>query len=188
MALSTERLYVNWIRRFILFHNKRHPSEMGKAEVAAFLTHLAVDGNVSSPTQNQALSALLFLYREVLEQEFDWLDNVVRAKPSGRVPVVLTHDEARAVLLLLKGLNWLIGTILYGSGLRVMENLRLRVKDLDFVRLQITAHDTKGRQDRFTMLPRSVIGPLQEHLQAVRAMHEQAMRDGYGGVQLPFAI
>ena len=160
MARSTERLYVNWIRRFILFHNKRHPLEMGKAEVTAFLTHLAVDGNVSSSTQNQALCALLFLYREVLEQKFGWLEDVVRAKPSGRVPVVLAHDEARAVLLLLDGVNWLIGKILYGSGLRVMECLRLRVKDLDFVRMQITALDTKGRQDRFTLLPRSAVATL----------------------------
>jgi integrase len=137
MALSTERQYVNWIRRYILFHNKRHPAEMSKAEVSAFLTHLAVDGQVSSSTPNQALSALLFLYREVLEQEFGWLDEVVRAKRPGRVPVVLTHAEARAVLALLDGVNWLIGKILYGSGLRIMECLRLRIKDLDFVRTQI---------------------------------------------------
>jgi integron integrase len=188
MARSTEKLYVNWIRRFILFHNKRHPSDMGKAEVSAFLTHLAVDGHVSSSTQNQALSALLFLYREVLEQEFGWLEDVVRAKPLGRVPVVLTHTEACAVLALLDGLNWLIGKILYGSGLRVMECLRLRVKDLDYVRTQICVHDTKGRQDRFTMLPRSVIEPMQEHLASVRQRHELAMRDGYGGVELPYAI
>jgi len=188
MALSTERLYVNWIRRFILFHHKRHPAEMGRAEVSAFLTHLAVDGKVASSTQNQALSALLFLYREVLEQEFGWLNDVVRAKPSGHVPVVLTHAEARTILALLDGLNWLIGKILYGSGLRILECLRLRVKDLDFARLQISVHDTKGKQDRFTMLPRSVLAPLEEHLKRVRAAHEQAMRAGYGGVELPFAL
>ncbi len=125
MARNTEKLYVNWIRRFILFHHKRHPAEMGKAEVSAFLTHLAVDGKVSSSTQNQALSALLFLYRAVLEQEFGWLDDVVRAKCMERVPVVLTHAEARTVLGLLEGRNWLIGKILYGSGLRIMECLRL---------------------------------------------------------------
>ena len=188
MALSTERLYVNWIRRFIYFHHVRHPAEMGKAEVSAFLTHLAVDGQVSSSTQNQALSALLFLYRKVLQQEFGWLDDVVRAKRSGHIPVVLTHAEARTVLALLNGLNWLIGKILYGSGLRIMECLRLRVKDLDFVRMQISVHDTKGKQDRFTMLPRSVVAALQEHLKRVRAAHEQAMREGYGGVELPYAL
>jgi len=188
LARSTEKLYVNWIRRFILFHGKRHPAEMGKAEVSAFLTHLAVDGNVSSSTQNQALSALLFLYREVLEEEFGWLDDVVRAKRQGHVPVVLTHAEAVAVLALLEGTSWLIGKILYGSGLRIMECLRLRVKDLDFARMQISVHDTKGKQDRFTMLPRSVITPLQEHLRGLRVAHEQAMREGYGGVELPFAI
>jgi integron integrase len=188
MARSTERLYVNWIRRFILFHGKRHPADMGKKEVSAFLTHLAVDGKVSSSTQNQALSALLFLYREVLEQEFGWLDDVVRAKGRGHVPVVLTHDEARALLALLDGLNWLIGKILYGSGLRIMECLRLRVKDLGFVRMQISVHDTKGKRDRFTILPRSVAAPLQEHLKGARAAHEQAMREGYGGVVLPYAI
>jgi integron integrase len=188
MALRTQRLDVNWIRRFILFHNKRHPLEMGKTEVSAFLTHLAVDGNVSSSTQNQALCALLFLYREVLEQEFGWLDDVVRAKPLGRVPVVLTHEEARQILTLPAGVNWLIGMILYGSGLRVMECLRLRVKDLDVARTQITARDTKGRQDRFTMLPRVVVAALEQRLRTVRGLNEQAMREGFGGVQLPFAI
>lgn len=188
MALSTERLYVNWIRRFILFHHKRHPTEMGKAQVSAFLTHLAVDGKVASSTQNQALSALLFLYRVVLKQQFGWLDDVVRAKRRGHVPVVLTHGEAQSVLALLDGLDWLIGKILYGSGLRIMECLRLRVKDLDFVRMQISVQDSKGKQDRFTMLPRSVVTPLQKHLQHVRAAHELAMREGYGGVELPFAL
>jgi len=134
------------------------------------------------------LSALLFLYRHVLEQEFGWLDDVVRAKRPGHVPVVLTHAEAQTVLALLDGLNWLIGKILYGSGLRILECLRLRVKDLDFVRMQISVHDTKGKQDRFTMLPRSVVTPLQEHLKQVRAAHERAMREGYGGVELPFAL
>ena len=188
MAISTERLYVNWIRRFILFHQKRHPAEMGKAEVSTFLTHLAVDGQVSSSTQNQALSALLFLYREVLQQEFGWLDDVVRAKRSEHVPVVLTHAEARTVLAMLDGLYWLIGKIPYGSGLRIMECLWLCVKDLDFVRMQISVHDTKGKRDRFTMLPRSVVAALQEHLKRVRAAHEHALREGCGGVELPIAL
>lgn len=148
MAHSTEKTYVDWIRRFILFHNKRHPKEMGKLEVEAFLTHLAVHGNVAASTQNQALSALLFLYRIVLEQELGWLEDVVRAKSDKRAPVVFTHHEAMSVLALLNGVYWLLGKILYGSGLRVIECLRLRVKDLDFERLQITARDTKGHVDR----------------------------------------
>lgn len=188
MALSTEKTYVNWIRRYILFHHKRHPLEMGKMEVSAFLTHLAVDGRVTSSTQNQALAALLFLYRVVLEKDFGWLEDVVRAKKPRRIPVVLTHEEARAVLANLDGVNWLIGKLLYGSGLRKMECLRLRVKDLEFARMQIEVRDTKGRRDRFTILPRTVIDAMKEHLILVRRMHEQAMSDGYGGVELPFAL
>jgi integrase len=137
MALSTEHSYVGWIRRFILYHNKRHPLEMGQREVGDFLTHLAVEGKVSASTQNQALSAMLFLYRAVLEKDFGWLDNVVRAKRPGRIPVVFTHEEALAVLANLDGVYWLIGKLLYGSGLRVMECLRLRIKDLEFARAQL---------------------------------------------------
>jgi integron integrase len=188
MARSTEKAYVNWIRRFILFHGKRHPAEMGKDEVTAFLTHLAVVGDVTASTQNQAFSALLFLYREVLKEEFGWLNDVVRANREGHVPVVLTHNEAVSALSLLDGTNWLIAKILYGSGLRIMECLRLRVKDLDFARAQIAVHDTKGKQDRFTMLPRSVVPALQQHLERVRRAHELAMQEGYGGVELPHAI
>jgi integrase len=188
MALSTEKVYVNWIRRFILFHGVRHPGEMGKKEVEAFLTHLAVEGNVAESTQNQALSALLFLYREVLESEFGWLEDVVRAKKQRHVPVVFTHDEAVAVLALLEGTYWLIGKLLYGSGLRVMECLRLRVKDLDFARMQVTVRDTKGREDRFSLLPHTLKDPLEQHLRHVRKMHEDAMQQGYGGVQLPHAL
>jgi integron integrase len=188
MARSTEKVYVSWIRRFILFHGKRHPGEMGKDEVSAFLTHLAVVGNVSASTQNQALSALLFLYREVLKEDFGWLNDVVRANRPGRIPVVLTHNEAVSVLSLLDGTHWLIAKMLYGSGLRIMECLRLRVKDLDFARAQIAVHDTKGKQDRFTMLPRSVVPALQQHLEQVRKAHAWTMQEGYGGVELPYAI
>ena len=148
MALSTEKAYVNWIRRFILFHQKRHPGEMGKEEVEAFLTHLAVEGHVASSTQNQALAAILFLYRVVLEQELGWLEDVVRAKRPKRALVVLTHEEALAVLANLEGVCWLIGKIIYGGGLRVAECLRLRVKEVDFSRLQLTLRDTKGNRDR----------------------------------------
>lgn len=188
MALSTEKVYVHWIRRYILFHHKRHPLEMGKGEVSAFLTDLAVNGRVAESTQNQALAALLFLYRVVLEREFGWLDDVVRAKRPGRVPVVFTHDEARAVLVNLNGVFWLIGRILYGGGLRAMECLRLRVKDLDLTRMQVTVRDTKGRQDRFTLLPRSICSALREHLALVRKTHKVAMSEGYGGVELPHAL
>jgi len=188
MALSTEKAYVHWIRRFILFHNKRHPLEMGKDEVGAFLTHLAVDGKVAASTQNQALAALLFLYRVVLEKEFGWLEDVVRAKRPRRVPAVFTHEEAGAVLANLDGVNWLVAKVLYGSGMRVMECLRLRVKDLEFTRMQITVRDTKGGQDRFTLFPQTVKEPLREHLVLVRKMHQHAMREGYGGVEMPDAL
>ena len=188
MARSTEKAYVDWIRRFILFHGKRHPRDMGKAEVSSFLTHLAVEKNVASSTQNQALSALLFLYRHVLEQELEWLDDVVRAKRPRRLPVVLNHNETRALIALLEDTAWLQAKLLYGSGLRVTESLRLRVKDLDFERLQITVREGKGDKDRWTMLPKSLVSPLKEQLSIVRRAHEVAMRDGYGGVELPHAL
>jgi integrase len=136
LARSTEEAYVGWIRRYILFHHKRHPLEMGAAEVTAFLTHLAVEGQVAASTQNQALSGLLFLYREVLQREFGWLDDVVRAKKPKRLPVVFTPEEAMRIIQELQGVRWLMGMLLYGGGLRLMECLRLRVKDLDFERLQ----------------------------------------------------
>ncbi len=186
-ALSTEKAYVFWIRRFILFHDKRHPREMGKAEVEEFLTHLAVEQKVAASTQNQALASLLFLYREVLDQDFGWLEDVVRAKRVEHIPVVLTHAEAVVVLANLNGVNWLIGKILYGGGLRVMECLRLRTKDLDFQRLQIEVHDTKGRRDRFTMLPHSVVEPLKEHLTVVQGWHEQALAKKYPNAQFSWA-
>lgn len=188
LSLSTEQTYVGWIRRFILFHNKRHPLHMGAAEVSAFLTHLAVDGHVAASNQNQALSALLFLYREVLEQHFGWLENVVRAKKPRRLPVVFTPEEAMAVIEQLPGTRWLMGLQLYGGGLRLMECLRLRVKDLDFERLQVTVREGKGDKDRVTLLPEAVVEPLQEHLAHVRQAHEQALREGYAGVELPYAL
>ena len=188
LARSTEKSYVDWIRRFILFHNKRHPMEMGKTEITAFLTHLAVEAKVAASTQNQALAALLFLYRYVLEREFGWLDDVVRAKRDRRVPVVFTHDEARAVLNRLSGVYWLIGRLLYGSGMRAMECLRLRVKDVDFEKRQITLRDTKGNEDRFTVLPNSLVEPLRKHLLTVKQQHARAMENGDGGVELPTAI
>ena len=188
MALKTEQTYVGWIRRFIVFHGKRHPLEMGEREVTAFLTHLAVAGHVAASTQNQALSALLFLYRQVLERPFGWLDQVVRAKKPKRLPVVFSPEEATAVLCQLQGVRWLMGVLLYGAGLRLQECLRLRIKDLDFARLQITVRDAKGEKDRVTLLPAMIVDALQAHLVRVRQRHEQAVREGYGGVELPYAL
>jgi len=159
LALSTEHAYVNWIRRFVLFHHVRHPLEMGAKEVGDFLTHLAVDGHVAASTQNQALSALLFLYREVLERDFGWLDDVVRAKKPKRLPVVFTPEEAMAVVEELQGIRWLMGMLLYGGGLRLMECFRLRVKDLDFDRLQVIVREGKGDKDRVTLLPEAAVEP-----------------------------
>ena len=147
-SLRTEEAYVDWIRRFILFHNKRHPAEMGASQVEVFLSHLAVAGNVAASTQNQALSALLFLYREVLGIELPWLQGVSRAKPSQHLPVVPTTGEVRALFARLDGLDWLMASLLYGAGLRLMECVRLRVKDLDFEMRQITIRDGKGGKDR----------------------------------------
>ena len=152
-SIRTEQTYVDWIRRFILFHKKRHPSEMAEEEVTAFLTSLARDGNVAASTQNQALSALLFLYKEVLKQEIGWLDSVERAKKPTRLPVVLTRDEVHKVFAHLKGDRRLMAGLLYGAGLRLMECVRLRVKDVDFGYARITVRDGKGAKDRVTMLP-----------------------------------
>ncbi len=188
MARSTEKAYVYWCRRYILFHNKQHPLQMGKAEVETFLTDLAVNQHVSASTQNQAFSAILFLYREVLEHEFGWLDDVVRANRPKRVPAVFSHAEATAVIAHLEGVNWLVCKLLYGSGMRGIEALRLRVKDVDFERLQIMVRDGKGQKDRATILPKSIVTTLQQHLVVVRRCHERAMQEGYGGVELPDAL
>jgi integron integrase len=187
-SYRTEQAYVFWIRRFILFSDKRHPSTMGGPDVEQFLTHLAVDRNVSASTQSQALSALLFLYKQVLQVELPWLENVVRARPSRRLPVVLTTAEVRAVLSHLRGEHWMVANLLYGSGLRLMESLRLRVKDLNFAYLQVLVRDGKGAKDRVTILPNSVVEPLRLHLDRVRNRHRLAIERGYGGVELPHAL
>lgn len=187
-SIRTEEAYVNWIRRFILFHNKRHPNEMGEPEVSQFLTHLAVKGKVSASTQNQALSAVLFLYREVLKKDIGWLDDVERAKRPTRLPVVFTREEAKAILAHLEGSKWLMANLLYGSGLRLMECIRLRIKDLDFEYNQIVVRDAKGQKDRVTMLPVSLKEPLKRHLEKVRAIHEKDLKEGFGKVYLPFAL
>jgi len=187
-SIRTEQAYVDWIRRYILFHGKRHPQEMGKSEVEQFLSHLAVERNVAASTQNQALSAILFLYKEVLEKDIGWLDGMERAKRPARLPVVLTAAEVRAVLAHLEGRHRLMANLLYGAGLRLMECVRLRVKDLDFEYRQITVRDGKGQKDRLTMLPDALMGPLQTHLADVKILHEQDLREGFGNVYLPFAL
>jgi integron integrase len=187
-SYRTEQSYVGWIRRYILFHNKRHPNEMGHAEIAAFLTSLAVDGQVSASTQNQALSALLFLYRYVLQQELETPLDAVRAKRSRYLPTVLTKDEVRSVLQQVSGVHGLVLKVLYGSGLRLTEGLQLRVKDVDFAQRQIVVRDAKGHEGRVTMLPGSLMEPLQVHLQQVRQLHHRDLDQGYGSVYLPFAL
>jgi integron integrase len=179
---------VGWIKRFILFHGKRHPRDMGVQEIQQFLSHLAVAGHVAASTQSQALSALLFLYQQVLKQDIDWLDDVVRAKQPHRVPVVLTQDEVKAVLAHLSGTTWIMATLLYGAGLRLLECLRLRVKDVDFTYNQIVVRDGKGRKDRVTMLPQQAKAPLQRHLHDVRQLHVQDVQAGAGHVYLPYAL
>lgn len=186
-AYRTEETYVQWIRRYILFHNKRHPKEMGNAEIEAFLTHLAVEGQVSASTQNQALSALLFLYREVLKLEVANV-NAIRAKRPQYVPTVLTKQEAIAVIQHCDGIYQLVVKLLYGSGLRLVEGLRLRVKDVDFAQQQIVVRDGKGSKSRVTMLPSSIAAELQDHLVGVQRQHQRDLSRGLGSVNLPFAL
>jgi integron integrase len=186
-SIRTEQAYVNWIKRYILFHHKRHPQEMGASEIEAFLTHLAVNENVAASTQNQALSALLFLYREVLEKDPGPID-ALRAKKPKRLPTVLTKDEVRRVLDHLSSTHQLMAKLLYGSGLRLMECLRLRVKDLDFAQRAIIVRDGKGEKDRVTMLPESLVAPLQDHLRSVKRLHEEDLARGFGAVYLPYAL
>lgn len=184
----TEKSYVGWIKRFILFHGKRHPREMGEGEITSFLSHLATKRRVSASTQNQALSAILFLYREVLKMDLEWLDGFVRAQQPHRLPTVLTRDEARAVLDRLHGTPWLMASLLYGAGLRLLECARLRVKDIEFVRMEIVVRDGKGRKDRITLLPIGLKRPLIEHLARVRIQHKRDLQAGRGSVALPYAL
>jgi len=185
---STEKSYVGWIRRFILFHGKRHPAEMGAPEVARFLSSLAVEGKVAASTQNQALSALLFLYRYVLQQDLPWLDDIVRARRPKQLPVVLTRDEVRAVISRMEGAARLMATLLYGSGLRLLECARLRVQDVDFAMNQIVVRDGKGAKDRVTVLPAVAKEPLRQHLSKVKRQHDADLALGAGWVELPWAL
>jgi integron integrase len=180
--------YCHWVKRFIYFHKVRHPDEMGEPEINAFLTHLAVKERVAASTQNQALSALLFLYRHVLAREIGDLGEVIRARKPKRMPIVMTREEVKAVLANLSGDKWLMASLMYGTGLRLMECLRLRVQDIDFTRKEILVRDGKGAKDRITMLPESLRAPLQDHLKKVKAIHEQDLADGWGRVKMPYAL
>jgi integron integrase len=184
----TEKAYVHWIKRFIFFHNKRHPAEMAESEIAQFLSSLATEGRVSASTQNQALNALLFLYNDVLNKRIGLIDGVVRAKRPQRLPVVLTKDEVKRVLDRMSGAPRLMGLLLYGAGLRLMECCRLRVKDIDFSRNEVVVRSGKGNKDRYTMLPSAVHDSLIEHLQGVKAQHDEDLKNGLGRVSLPNAL
>lgn len=187
-SYRTEKAYVHWIKRYIFFHNKRHPIEMGEAEIARFLSSLASDSHVSASTQNQALNALLFVYREVLNKDVGYVNGVIRAKRPHRLPVVLTRQEVRSILGVLNGSDWLMAMLLYGAGLRLMECLRLRVKDIDFTSNQIVVRAGKGDKDRHTMLPTAVKEPLAKHLEVIRRQHQRDLERGLGRVTLPNAL
>ncbi len=185
-SYRTEQTYLSWIRQFILFHDKRHPSLLGTDEISAFLTHLAVNRSVSASTQNQALAAVLLLYQQVLHIDLPRVENVVRAKRPVRVPVVLTRDEVKAVLAQLSSTKWLMASLLYGAGLRLNECLRLRIKDIDFAYRQVAVRDPKGGRDRVTILPEALLLPLKGHLVRVRSL--QDLKEGFGAVNLPSAL
>jgi len=187
-SYRTEQTYLLWIKRYIFFHNKRHPVEMGEQEITAFLTHLAVDKHVAASTQNQALSALLFLYKEVLNQELDWLDNVVRAKRPGHMPTVLTRQEISLLLSTLKGVYALLARLMYGTGLRLMEALRLRVQDVDFEYKQIIVRSGKGNKDRITMLPDVLCSALRDQIDYAQRVHNHDLSEGHGETALPYAL
>ena len=187
-SLRTEKAYVFWIRRFVRFCRMRHPRDLGAPEVEAFLTHLAVDAKVSASTQNQALAAILFLYRAVLEIKLPWLESVVRAKPSTHLPVVLSRAEVQRVLGLLTGTPWLVASLLYGSGMRVLECLQLRIKDINPSRCEILVRDGKGAKDRVTVLPEALVPPLEQHVARVKVLFDTDREACRPGVSLPYAL
>jgi integron integrase len=187
-SLRTEAVYLGWIRRFILANGRRHPRELGAPEIERFLSTLAVEGQVAASTQNQALSALLFLYKEVLGTQLPWLEDVTRAKRPRRLPTVLSREEAQALLAQLDGRPWLLASLLYGTGLRLMECLRLRVKDVDFARHEITVRNGKGGKDRRTVLPKALAEPLQREFERARMLHATDLQAGFGAVYLPHAL
>jgi len=184
----TEQSYTHWIRRYILFSNKQHPKHLGKEDIVRFLTHLAINRNVSPSTQNLALSSILFLYKEVLKIDLPWIDNFERAKRSQHIPVVFTRDEVKRLFAQLDGMHWLMLSLMYGSGLRLMECVRLRINAIDFHYKQIIVRDGKGNKDRVTVLPAPLIEPLQTHLTRIKRRHEQDLDNGYGKANLPYAL
>jgi integron integrase len=188
LSRNTQKAYIRWVRRFVLYHRKRHPSEMGVPEVNAFLTHLAVDGHVSASTQNQALCALLFLYGAVLERPLDKLEGVVRAKRPKRLPVVLTPEEVTTVLSHMQGVPLMVALLLYGAGMRLMEVLTLRTKDIDFSRSELTIRQAKGNKDRVSVLPQRVRPLLQKHLALCQSHHTAEAAEGRGCVWVPNAL
>jgi integron integrase len=187
-SIRTEQSYIDWIKRFIYFHDKQHPRNLSEHHVTEFLNFLAVQKRVASSTQNQALCALVFLYREVIKKDLAQFEGLVHAKRPARLPVVFTHDEIRTILLQLDGVTWIMGKLLYGAGLRVMECVRLRVKDVDFGYKQITVRDGKGHKDRVTMLPEILTEPLSRHLEKIKKSHEIDLQAGFGTVYLPYAL
>lgn len=187
-SIRTEESYINWLKRFIFFHNKKHPITMGEKEIGEFITHLAKNKKVSASTQNQALCAIVFLYKNILKKELKNTISIHWSKRPTKLPVVFSKNEAIAVLNNLKGIHWLIGMLLYGSGLRLTESLELRVKDIDFDYNQIIVRNSKGEKDRSTMLPQKIIQPLKKHLSKVKALHEEDLKNGFGLVYLPYAI
>lgn len=187
-SIRTEEAYLRWVRDFIIFHGKRHPGQMGAKEIGTFLSYLATERKIAASTQNQAFSALLFLYKEVLNKEIEWVRDVEHAKKSRRLPVVFSREEIQAVLGHLREEKWLMASLLYGSGLRLMECLRLRVKDVDFSQQQITVREGKGSKDRVTMLPQLLIEPLRRQLQRAKALYERDISEGFGQVSLPNAL
>ncbi len=187
-SIRTEQAYIDWARRFILFHDKRHPRTLGAVDVEAFLSHLAVNRNVSASTQNQAKAALLYLYKQVLGIDLPWLDEVVQAKSPKRLPIVLTQHEVRELLEAMNGPMWVIVSLLYGTGMRLLECLRLRVKDIEFERREILVREGKGNKDRVTVLPENLIAPLRQQFERAREVHLRDLEAGFGDVYLPSAL
>ncbi|MFW8601747.1 integron integrase [Desulfobacterota bacterium M19] len=187
-SIRTEECYVYWAKKYIFFHGKRHPAEMGSEEISQFLTYLAVKKKVAASTQNQAFSAILFLYRYILKKDLDLLENVTRAKKPIKLPVVFTKEEVRSIFLQLGDTQWLMANLLYGSGLRLNECLKLRVKDIDFGYKQIVVRSGKGNKDRITMLPEHITGRLLLHLEKCKKIHENDLEAGYGTVYMPYAL
>jgi integron integrase len=187
-SLRTESTYIQWIRQFLQFHNLKNPLTLNKEEISKFLSYLAIQRKVAASTQNQALAAILFLYRDVLNKPFGWLEDVERAKRPARIPTVLSKKEALSIIQCLEGTKWIMVSLLYGSGLRLMECIRLRVKDIDFAQNRIIVRDAKGRKDRTTILPHKLKEALNQHLKKIKMLHEQDLKEGFGSVYLPYAL